>query len=171
MFAYINTSFEEMSSQLGSDICAYLLEALHCESLELFLKNSPQVVICKVLCLVKIYYCLYKLDQFVLCSLVCVDSVSVFTSLRSLFFLCRYYDCRTEGRYFVPDMYQQRPYCTVVNQLEPLWFSANSVLPILGIPCRRLSREYCERSGLQVLVGSNSQVKSDFRAGFLQDRY
>src|SRR5271170_1853002 len=34
------------------------------------------------------------------------------------------------------DTYRQRPYCAVVDQLEPLWFLANSALPTLGIPCR-----------------------------------
>jgi hypothetical protein len=50
-----------MSSQLESDIYMYLLEALYCESLELLLKNGLQVVIYEVLCLVKIYHCLYEL--------------------------------------------------------------------------------------------------------------
>src|SRR5271156_1598146 len=86
MVAYVNTSLEEMSSQLGPEICAYLLEALYCESLELLSKNGPQVVIRDVLCLVKIYCRLYELYQFVLCSLVCIDSVSVFAGHRGPFF-------------------------------------------------------------------------------------
>jgi len=48
-----------------------------------------------------------------------------------------------------PDTYQQRPYCAVVDQLEPLQVLADSALPTPGIPCRRLSRERCERSGLK----------------------
>ena len=61
MSAYINTSFEEVSSQFGSGFYIYLLEALHCESFELLLKDKPQVVVYKVFCLVKVYYYLYKL--------------------------------------------------------------------------------------------------------------
>jgi len=41
MFTYINTSFKEMSSQFRSNICTYLLKALHCKSLELLLKDGP----------------------------------------------------------------------------------------------------------------------------------
>jgi hypothetical protein len=49
------------------------------------------------------------------------------------------------NRSFVLDTYQQRPYCVVIDQLEPLQFSADSALPTPGIPCRK-SRERCERS-------------------------
>ena len=91
MSAYINTSFEEISSQFGSGFCMYLLEALHCESFELLLKDEPQVVVYEVFCLVKVYHCLYKLYQFFLRSLVCIDSVLVFVSFCSLFFSCWFY--------------------------------------------------------------------------------
>ena len=74
MFAYVDTSFEEMFPQIGSNVCMYLLEALHYESFELLLKNKPQVVVYEVSYLVKVYHYLYKLYQFVLCSFVCVDS-------------------------------------------------------------------------------------------------
>ena len=48
-----------MSSQLRSNIYAYLLEALNCKPLELLLKDNPQVIVCEVLCL--IYYYFYNL--------------------------------------------------------------------------------------------------------------
>ena len=61
MFAYIDTSFKEMSSQFGSGFYAYLPKALHYESFELLLKDKLQVVVYKVFCLVNVYHCLYKL--------------------------------------------------------------------------------------------------------------
>ena len=50
-----------MLPQLRSDIGADLLEALYCESFILLLKDSLKVNISKVLFIIKVYYCLYKL--------------------------------------------------------------------------------------------------------------
>jgi hypothetical protein len=99
MFAYINTSFEEMSSQFGSGFCAYLLKALYCESFKLLLKDELQVVVCEVFCFVKVYHCLYELYHLVLCSFVCVDPVSVFTGHLNPFFLCSCHGCVYHWRY------------------------------------------------------------------------
>jgi hypothetical protein len=45
----INTSFKQVSTQLSSGTDAKLSEVIYSEVLELFLENSPKVVIYKVL--------------------------------------------------------------------------------------------------------------------------
>jgi hypothetical protein len=49
-----------MFLQIEPNVCAYLLKALHYESVKLLLENSLQVVAYEVLCLVKIYHYLYE---------------------------------------------------------------------------------------------------------------
>src|SRR5277367_2694978 len=66
------------------------------------------------------------------------------------------------------DTYRQRPYCAVVDQLEPLWFLANSALPTLGIPCR-IVEGALRKVWLLVLVPVR-WIESRFRFKVRQDK-